>query len=142
MDRTRRSLLGSAAAGAAALALAACASTTNPTTGVVTYSLAPAVVTYIQDAVSAVAKYVPTIESIAAIAAGLFGPAYAAIVAGASSAINTVIAALTGVAASATAAARFGMRLRATYASGQLVGFSTVTNASTGVKTTVPVFSQ
>jgi hypothetical protein len=34
------------------------------------------------------------------------------------------------------------MRLRATYASGQLVGFSTVTNASTGVKTTVPVFSQ
>ena len=90
MNLTRREALskGSLAVGGA-IALAGCAATT--VNGVTTYGLDPTVVTFIQDAVSAVSKYVPAIESIAATAAALFGPAYTALVTAGSAAVNTVI---------------------------------------------------
>jgi len=110
MQLTRRSLLSSAAP-VIALAAAGCATTTNPTTGVVTIGLSPAVTDFIQSAVAAAAQYIPTVESIAATAAGLFGPAYSAIVEAGSAALNTVIAALT--AAANTLAPAAGARMRA-----------------------------
>lgn len=94
---TRRRALRTVLLGGAAAALAACASTTNPTTGVVTYGLDPAVIAAITSVVQAVANYAPTVESIAATAAGLFGPGYAAIVTAGSAAVNAVIAALTNL---------------------------------------------
>lgn len=93
-------------AGAGVLALGGCASSTNPTTGVVTYGLDPAVISAITSVVQAVANYAPTVESIVATAAGLFGPAYAAIVTAGSSAVNAVIAALVNLLPSIPVGAR------------------------------------
>ena len=92
MNLTRREALskGSLAVGGA-IALAGCAVSTNPTTGQVTYGLSADVIAFIQDAVSAVSKYVPAIESIAGTAASLFGSAYTAVVIAGSAAVNTII---------------------------------------------------
>jgi preprotein translocase subunit YajC len=94
LKRGASMVLAGGAAVVLAGGLAGCATSTNPTTGQVTYGLDPTVVTFIQDAVAAVAKYTPAIESIAATAASLFGPAYTAVVAAGSAAVNTVIATL------------------------------------------------
>lgn len=107
---TRRSLLASAAP-AVALAVAGCTTAqvaqfnTDWTT----------VVGAIQSAVATVAKYVPTVESIAATAASLFGPTYETAVQVGSAAFNTVIATLVNIVSNLTppAAARLNARLRA-----------------------------
>jgi hypothetical protein len=106
--------LFSLGAGAGVLALGGCASTTNPTTGVVTYGLDPAVIAAITNVVQAVANYAPQVESIAAVAAGLFGPTYAAIVTAGSAAVNAVIAALVNLLPSLPVGARVA-RLGARY---------------------------
>ena len=111
MQISRRHLF-SLGAGAGVFALAGCASTTNPTTGVVTYGLDPAVIQEIQNVVKAVANYTPIIESIVATAAGLFGPTYAAIVTAGSAAVNAVIAALVNLLPSIPAGAKVRMGQR------------------------------
>jgi hypothetical protein len=72
-------------------------------------------VTAIQTAVSTASQYIPTVESIAEVAAGLFGPTYETIVTSGITAINAVIAELTGAITSLTppAASAFRSRLRA-----------------------------
>lgn len=135
MHLTRRTLLASAAP-AMALAAAGCTSTTNATTGVVTYGLDPTVVTTIQNAVTAIANYAPTVESIAATAAGLFGPQYAAIVSVGSAAVNTVITALTNLVSNLPVGARrLGHRYGATPA-GTLRGYAKTPGGY------VPIYSQ
>ena len=109
---TKRKMLASAAVFAAAASLGACAYTTNPSTGVSSITLSPSVNDFIQSAVAAAAQYIPTIESIAATAAGLFGPTYAAIVQAGSSALNAVVAALVGVVAALPPAASTALRQR------------------------------
>lgn len=107
---SRRSLLTSTALlGAAALAGCTTAQIASLQTSWAT------VVGQIQSAVATAAQYVPTIESIAATAASLFGPQYSAIVAAGSAAFNTIVAVLTNVVAnlSPPASARLGARLRA-----------------------------
>jgi hypothetical protein len=122
---TRRSLLSSVAAGSATLALAGCATSTNPTTGAVTVGLSPAVADFIQSAVAAAAKYIPTIESIAATAASLFGPAFGTAVQIGTAALNQVIAVLTNVVTSLVPAA--SARLK-----GRLRGSSAITPVTIG----------
>lgn len=96
----RRSLLiGSVAV--AALPLANCA-----TTGL----LNPSVVEFIKNAVATAAKYIPTVESIAATAASLFGPAYVAVVQIGSAALDQVIATLVNVVNSLPLSAKRNMR--------------------------------
>lgn len=111
MNLTRRTLLVTAAPGALAT-LAGCAATTNPVTGVTTYNLDPRVLDFIQSAVAAAAQYIPTIESIAQTASSLFGPAYAAIVAAGSAAVNQVVAVLTNIVGQLTPSARGRLRVR------------------------------
>jgi hypothetical protein len=103
---TRRSLLMSSALIGAG-ALAGC---TTAQIGTGWTSIAG----LIQQAVAAAGTYVPTIESVIATAASLFGPGYAAIVTAASAAFNQVVAVLTNVVAAlpAPALARLGARLR------------------------------
>jgi hypothetical protein len=141
-DITRRHLF-SLGAGAGVLALGGCASTTNPTTGVVTYGLDPAVITAITNVVQAVANYAPTIESIAATAAGLFGPAYSAIVVAGSAAVNAVIAALTNLLPSIPVGARMMLRRRRLGAAavGTLRGYVKVPAANGGFSY-IPVYAQ
>jgi hypothetical protein len=138
---SRRSIL----MGAAALPLGACASVTNPTTGVVTYGLDPTVAAFIAKAVAKVAQYAPTVESIAATAASLFGAGYGAIVTAGSAAVNTVIAALTNlvtnlpVAASARLKASVRQLATAGALHGALVGYTQPVNGKGGG---VPVYAQ
>lgn len=146
---SRRKFIGAMLGGAAAVSLGACAETVNPGTGQVTLGLSPQVLSFIQNAVAATAKYAPTVESIAATAAGLFGAQYAAIVVAGSNAVNQVISALVNITASLSPAAssrlrRMGARMRAllSSSSGTLVGYTTVVNQATGVRTTIPVFAQ
>ena|ERR1700722_1442532 len=114
---TRRSLLSSGAAGVASVTLAACATTIDPTTGATTYGLSPATIAFIQNAVSLVKQYVPTLESIAGTAASLFGPQFAAVVSVGSAAINAVINTLIdlvpGAAPTSLKMHRFGLQDRA-----------------------------
>lgn len=143
MNVSRRTLLvralsSTALAGVAAAGLAGCATTTNPTTGAVTYGLDPSVVAQVQAVVAAVASYTPAIESIAATAAGLFGPAYTGLVTVGSAAVNTLEQALENLVTSLPVGARharLGARLGATPA-GALRGY---VKTPTGY---VPVFAQ
>lgn len=107
---TRRSLLSTAAIGAT-IAVAGC-STAQIQQAQTDWAN---IVGEIQSAVAAAAKYVPTVESIAATAASLFGPQYTAIVTAGSAALNTIIATLTNVANALTppASAALHARLRA-----------------------------
>jgi hypothetical protein len=139
MMLSRRTLLLSSV-GASAAAVGGCGlftATTNPTTGAVTYGLSPAVVSFISSAVQQIASYLPAVESIAATAASLFGPAYATIVTAGSAAVNAVVQALTNLipTAPAAASAKLSAKLKAlaTSATGQLVGYT---------KLGVPVFAQ
>ena len=110
MNISRRILLTTVAPGAA-LAVAGC------TTAQIAQYQADwaAIVGQIQAGVAAVAKYVPTIETIAAEAAALFGPAYEAVVTAGSAALNQIIAVLTNVANNLTppASAKLHAKLRA-----------------------------
>jgi hypothetical protein len=110
MILSRRKLLMSAATLSTAV-VAGCA--TNPTTG--QPELDPAVIDAVQSGVAAVAQYIPAVESIAATAASLFGPGYAALVQVGSSALNALIQALAGLVTNLTppASARLHARLRA-----------------------------
>lgn len=122
-ELSRRNLLGTIALLGGGIELGAC--TTNPTTGQV--GLNPAVIDFITSAVATVAQYLPSAESIAATAAALFGPGYAAIVQIGSSAINTVIAALESAVSglSQPAQARLMAKLKAS-ASTLLVNIGTI----------------
>jgi hypothetical protein len=117
---SRRRMLSTSAVGAVAgaLALAGCAEVTNPTTGVVSFQLTPAVTDFIQSAVAAAAKYIPTIESIAATAASLFGPVYGGLVTAGSAALNQVIAVLTNAANTLAPPAAAAMHARLRSAAG------------------------
>lgn len=95
---SRRQLLSTAIPAAAAIAVAGC--TTNATTG--QPELDPSVIDAIQAGVAKIAQYIPAVESIAATAASLFGPGYAALVTLGSQAINTLISALSNVVTSLT----------------------------------------
>ena len=126
MSLSRRKILLSGV-GASAGAMTGCTSITNPTTGAVTYGLDPTVVAFITNAVQQIASYAPAIESIAATAASLFGPAYGAIVTAGSAAVNAIISALTNLVPTLpTAAARLKSSVQslATSASGHLVGYT------------------
>lgn len=118
----RRTMLATATA----LPIAGCGITINPTTGVVT--LPPAVIDFITAAVAFVAKYIPTAEAIAAVAASLFGPAYVSIVTIGSDAINKVIAYLENLIAPpptpTPAQARLGARLHALAPGSILIGYT------------------
>jgi hypothetical protein len=92
-DMSRRSMLGSVAGLAVAAGLGACA--TNPTTGAIT--LDPTVIDAVQQGVATIASFLPTVESIVAEAASLFGPAYAGIVTIGSSALNALINAIASI---------------------------------------------
>lgn len=107
---TRRTLLASAAP-AAAVIVAGC-STAQIQQAQTDWAN---IVGEIQSAVAAAAKYVPTVESIAATAASLFGPQYTAIVTAGSAALNTIVATLVNVVGALTppASAALHARLRA-----------------------------
>jgi hypothetical protein len=124
MQLTRRRLLATAAP-AVAFAVAGCATTT--TNGVTTYGLSPTVVATIQNVVASVVAYTPSIESIASIAASLFGPGYAAIVTAGSAAVNAIEAALQAAVnnLSPPVSSKFAAKFRAS-APGLLVGYATV----------------
>lgn len=68
----------------------------------------------IQNAVSVAAQYVPTIESIAATAASLFGPQYVALVTAGSAAFNQIVATLVNIVNNLAppASAKLATRLR------------------------------
>ena len=109
MQLSRRTLLISIAPGAA-LAVAGCS-----TAQIAQYQADWAtIVGDIQAGVAAAASYVPTVETIAAEAAALFGPQYTAIVTAGSAALNQIIAVLINVANNLTppAASRMRARLR------------------------------
>ena len=108
---SRRTLLSGIALGGVGLAVAGC-STTALTNAEAQWA---SVVSAIQQDVAQAATYIPTIESIAATAAGLFGPQYAALVSIGSAAFNQIVATLTNVVANLTppAAHALGARLRA-----------------------------
>ena len=107
---TRRSLLVSTALFSGA-ALAGC-STAQIANVQATWA---AVAGQIQSAVAVASTYVPTVESIIATAASLFGPQYAVIVAAGTAAFNQIVATLVNVVSNLSPAAsvRLGVRLRA-----------------------------
>lgn len=102
----RRSLLSGAAMLAGGLALAGCSSA-QITSAETTWNQ---VVDAIQSGVSTAASYIPTVESIAAAAAGLFGTQYQALVTLGSAALNQVISSLIGAVGSLTPIAASAMR--------------------------------
>lgn len=107
MNLSRRTLLTSVAPGAA-LAVAGCS-----TAQVAQYQAEWAtIVGQIQAGVAKVASYIPTVETIAAEAAALFGPQYTAIVTAGSAALNQIIAVLINVANNLTPPAASKMRAR------------------------------
>lgn len=120
MNLSRRTLLTTVAPGAALMALAGCG-----TTLATLQSDWNAAVTAIQTAVSKYAGYIPTVETIAAEAAALFGPQYTALVAVGTAALNQIVATLVKVVSDLTppAAARFRSHLaRATVGSPMQIG--------------------
>lgn len=94
----RRSLLSTVAVLAGAIALAGCSSDQIASAEASWNS----VVSAIQSGVAKAAAYIPTIESIVATAASLFGPGYAAIVQVGTAAFNQVLATLVNVLNSAS----------------------------------------
>lgn len=108
---TRRKLLTTTALGATALAVAGCS--TEQITAFETQWAS--VASLVQQAVSTAAQYVPTIESIAATAASLFGPQYVTLVTAGSAAFNQIVQALVNVVGNLAppASARLMARLRA-----------------------------
>lgn len=95
---SRRQLLVTSSVGLAGTALGACTLFQKNADG--SYGLSASVIATIQSAVQKVANYVPAVESIAATAASLFGPAYSGAVSLATAAINQVISALSNLVAS------------------------------------------
>ena len=108
---TRRKLLTTTALGATALAVAGC-STAQITAFETQWA---SVASLVQQAVSTAAQYIPTIESIAATAASLFGPQYVTLVTAGSAAFNQIVQALVNVVGNLAppASARLMARLRA-----------------------------
>lgn len=108
---TRRKLLTTSALGATALTIAGC-STAQITAFETQWA---SVASLVQQAVSTAAQYVPTIESIAATAASLFGPQYVTLVTAGSAAFNQIVQALVNVVNNLAppASARLMARLRA-----------------------------
>jgi len=108
---TRRKLLTTTALGATALTVAGC-STAQITAFETQWA---SVASLVQQAVSTAAQYIPTIESIAATAASLFGPQYVTLVTAGSAAFNQIVQALVNVVGNLAppASARLMVRLRA-----------------------------
>jgi len=108
---TRHKLLTTTALGATALAVAGC-STAQITAFETQWA---SVASLVQQAVSTAAQYIPTIESIAATAASLFGPQYVTLVTAGSAAFNQIVQALVNVVGNLAppASARLMARLRA-----------------------------
>jgi hypothetical protein len=96
----RRTLLTGAALGGLGLAVAGCSSTdissAEASWASVLGNIQSAVATATA-AISSATAYIPTIESIVATAANLFGPQYAALVTIGSAAFNQIVATLTNV---------------------------------------------
>jgi hypothetical protein len=136
MNATRRDFL--TGAGVAAMGGLAAACTTNPSTGQL--ELNPSVVDAIQQGVAAAAQYIPDVESIVSTAVGFFGPQYAAIVTLGSTAINTLINALSSVVTSLTpaASARLRTRLGASSPINRVV-IGTITKAPGGGAVPTPI---
>lgn len=93
MQLSRRTLLTSVAPGAV-IALAGCTAAQQAQWATI--------VGQIQTAVAAAAKYIPSVESIAAEAAALFGPQYTLLVTAGSAALNQIIQVLVNVAGALT----------------------------------------
>jgi len=110
MQMTRRKMLGGAAliVPAAALALAGC---TSAQIAVFEQDWTT-FVQQVQSVVNEVQSYIPTIESVAATMAALFGPEWAATVALTSQIINEVIAAIESALGQLPASARVAVRAR------------------------------
>jgi hypothetical protein len=111
-------------------ALAGAAVVTGCTTAGVTTAWST-IVSQIQAAVASAAQYIPTIESIAATAASIFGPQYAAIVQLGTAAFNQVVATLVNIINSVPPPALMA-RLRASSPSSPVV----IGRTSTGVTVT------
>ena len=108
MQLTRRTLLATVAPAAVALAVAGCS-----TTQIAGFETAwAAIVSEVQAGVAAAANYIPTIESVAATAASLFGPAWEAAVAAGSIVVNQIIATLVNVVGALTPPASHALRVR------------------------------
>ena len=135
----RREAMRNVAVGALAVGmggtLANCASTTNATTGVVTYGIDPAVIAAVQSAVTFVAQYTPAVESIAATAAGLFGPGYAAIVTAGSALVGQLETALENLVANLPAGTRLfrSKRMGAAATAGAFKGYVKTPNGYVSV---------
>lgn len=104
----RRAFLSGAALLAGGLALAGCSST-QIASAETTWNQ---VVDAVQSGVSTAAAYIPTVESIAAAAAGLFGTQYQSLVTLGSAALNQVIASLVGAIGSLTPVVASAVRRR------------------------------
>ena len=104
MQLSRRTLLTSVAPGAV-IALAGCTAAQQAQWATI--------VGQIQTAVAAAAKYIPSVESIAAEAAALFGPQYTLLVTAGSAALNQIIQVLVNVAGALTPPSKMRARLRA-----------------------------
>lgn len=107
----RRALLSGAAVAGLGVALAGCTAAQIQSAQAAWASVAG----QIQSTVATAAQYVPTIESIASVAASLFGPQYAVLVQVGSAAFNQIVATLTSVVSNLTppAAQRLAARLGA-----------------------------
>lgn len=105
---SRRKFLATAAVLAGGLALAACSSDQIAQAEAEWASIAGD----IQSAVAVAASYIPTIESIAATAASLFGPAYVTLVQVGSAAFNQVVTVLENIVANLTPPAAASLRRR------------------------------
>jgi len=125
MQMTRRALLAGASLGAV-VAVAGCTTAQISTFEAQWTSIVDAV----QAAVAAAAKYIPTVETIAATAASLFGPAWQAAVAAGTVVVNQIVATLTNVVnnLSPPAQARLQARLRGSSVSSPIVVGVTSTN--------------
>lgn len=100
MHITRRKLLTATALGAGALTLANCSTTQIASVGTTWTTVVGEIqgaVASATAAISTASAYIPTIESIVATAANLFGPQYSALVTVGSAAFNTIVATLTNV---------------------------------------------
>jgi hypothetical protein len=106
---SRRSLLTGVALAGAGIALGACSAAQVQTFETQWATIAG----QIQQAVAKAAAYIPTIETIAATAASLFGPEYVALIQVGTAAFNQIVATLTNVVNSLSppASARLAARL-------------------------------
>ena len=131
---SRRSMLSGVAVLAGGLALAGCSTAQIATFETQWATVAGQIQQAVADGLAQAQAYIPTIESIAETAAGLFGPTYAAIVTAGSAAFNQIVATLTNVVNNLAppAAARLSARLRAS-APGAPV---TIGTTATGVHVT------